>query len=127
MAGVSAVSAQNHSRGIEFLLGVDLAFTVYSGTNSSPQTTDVFGDPARLDSLWKYVRIGGVMTIICVSIAAWLDRSAWPVIGGVFAGGVMHGLYHHAAREARKRNGGGSTSAQRPQAEPELGPASRPR
>jgi hypothetical protein len=126
MAGVGAMKAKNDSRGLEFLVGVDVAFTVYSGTNSSPQTTDVFGDENRLASLWKYVRIGGVLTFICVGISSALDRSPWALVGGVFAGGIMHGLYHHAASQARQRNDGTlQDGSERPQAQPYLGP--RPR
>ena len=109
MAGVSAVSATSHTRGIGFLLGADLAYTVYSGTNSSPQTTDVFGDDARIGTLMKYVKIGGIKTLFYVSVASWLDRSVWPLIGGIIAGSSMHYLYIHAAGEARKRGGAGST------------------
>lgn len=113
MAGVGAIveSGRKSGRGMLFLLGADLAYTLYSGTNSSPQTTDVFGDPTRLQTLWKYVRIGGVGTLFYVTIASVLERSWWPLIGGLTAAGFMHGLYGHAAKEARKRTAAGGSTA----------------
>lgn len=121
MAGTGALSLSSTkgSRGVLFLLGADLAYTVYSGTNSSPQTTDVFGDEARIGSLWKYVRIGAIKTAFYCGIAAVLERSWWPLIGGGLAGGSMHLLYRHAAACARQRHGttsqpAGSHSAPRP-------------
>lgn len=103
------MSMTRGSRGTLFLLGADLAYTVYSGTNSSPQTTDVFGDEARIASLWKYVRIGAAKTLFYCTVAALLERSWWPLIGGGIAGGTMHMLYRHAAAQARRRGGPAST------------------
>jgi hypothetical protein len=92
--------------GILFLLGIDTAYNVYGGTNSSPQTTDVFGDPVRRRTLMKYVYIGGAKTIVYTAIASVLQRSWWPLIGGSVAAATMHWLYCHAAGEAAKRGAG---------------------
>lgn len=95
--------------GALFLLGIDTAYNVYGGTNSSPQTTDVFGDrdPERVRSLMKYVWIGGAKVLAYTGIASYLARSWWPLAGGVIGGGAMHCLYLHARGQARKRNDGG--------------------
>lgn len=91
--------------GALFLLGVDTAYNVYGGTNSSPQTTDVFGDATRRRTLMKYVYIGGFKTIFYTGVASWLQRSWWPLIGGATAATWMHCLYVHAARQAARRAG----------------------
>lgn len=93
--------------GALFLLGVDTAYNVYGGTNSSPQTTNVFGDKTRRRTLMKYVWIGGAKTLLYTGIASWLQRSWWPLIGGGMAAAIMHYLYVDAAKAAAKRAGEG--------------------
>lgn len=89
--------------GVLFLLGIDTAYQVYGGTNSSPQTTDVFGDPVRRATLMKYVYIGGLKTLLYTGFASWLQRSWWPLVGGAVGAGAMHSLYVHASRQAAAR------------------------
>lgn len=98
--------------GVLFLLGIDTAYQVYGGTNSSPQTTDVFGDPVRRATLMKYVYIGGLKTLLYTGFASWLQRSWWPLIGGAVGCGAMHGLYVHASKQAARR--GATTPDGRP-------------
>lgn len=80
-------------------LGVyaDLAANMYSATNSSPQTTELFaGD--RSETLWKYVRIGHAQAVFFGVIGSLLDRTLWPLIGTLSIGAIMHGMYSHALK-----------------------------
>ena len=78
-----------------------LAYEVFSATNSSPQTTELFaGD--RAETLWKYVRLGDVQVIAFGAFASFLDRSLWPLLGVAASGIVMHGMYRHALRAGQE-------------------------
>jgi hypothetical protein len=80
---------------IAFGVAADLVYNVFSATNSSPQTTELFaGD--RAATLWKYVRLGGLQSAILIGIMAGRGRSLWPVIGGGLAGAFMWMMYSHA-------------------------------
>src|SRR5215468_6720527 len=80
---------------IAFGVAADLVYNIYSATNSSPQTTELFAAD-RADTLWKYVRLGAGQAIILVGIMAIRGRSIWPILGGVVAGAAMHLMYSHA-------------------------------
>ena len=80
---------------IAFGVAADLVYNVYSATNSSPQTTELFAGE-RAKTLWKYVRLGGLQSVLLVGIMAVRGRSAWPVLGGALAGGMMYFMYAHA-------------------------------
>jgi hypothetical protein len=80
---------------IAFGVAADLVYNVFSATNSSPQTTELFaGD--RAATLMKYVRLGGLQSAILVGIMAVRGRSVWPIIGGGLAGAMMWMMYNHA-------------------------------
>lgn len=83
-------------------LGVyaDLAANMYSATNSSPQTTELFAGE-RSETLWKYVIIGHVQAVVFGLIGSILDRSLWPLIGTLSIGAIMHGMYSHALAAGR--------------------------
>src|SRR5215475_1856373 len=98
MADPVAVSESMGARAtdmIAFGVAADLVYNIYSATNSSPQTTELFARD-RADTLWKYVRLGAGQAAILVGIMAIRGRSIWPVIGGIVAGGAMHLMYSHA-------------------------------
>jgi hypothetical protein len=78
-------------------LGVyaDLAFNLYSATNSSPQTSELFAGE-REKTLWKYVKFGHGIALVFGAIGSFLDRTLWPLIGTVSVGVVMHCMYRHA-------------------------------
>jgi hypothetical protein len=80
---------------IAFGVAADLVYNVFSATNSSPQTTELFSG-ARADTLWKYVRLGGMQSAVLVGIMAIRGRSVWPIIGGAVAGVAMWMMYAHA-------------------------------
>lgn len=83
------------SAAISFGVYADLAYNLYSATNSSPQTTELFsGDRAK--TLWKYVVIGHIQAVALGIFGSILDRSWWPLFGTVTIGGVMHSMYRHA-------------------------------
>ncbi len=85
---------------IAFAVSADLVYNVFSATNSSPQTTELFaGD--RSATLWKYVRLGGVQSVILVGIMSARGRTAWAAFGGLVAGGFMWGMYAHALRSGQ--------------------------
>lgn len=87
---------------ISFGVYADLAYNLYSATNSSPQTTELFaGD--RSETLWKYVVIGHIQAIGLGLFGSILDRTLWPLIGTVSIGGIMHCLYQHALAAGRSQ------------------------
>lgn len=83
-------------------LGVyaDLAANMYSATNSSPQTTELFAGE-RSETLWKYVIIGHVQAVLFGVIGSILDRTLWPLIGTLSIGTIMHCMYQHALNAGR--------------------------
>jgi hypothetical protein len=93
-----------------------LVFDVFSSTNSSPQTTELFARD-RAGTLWKWIRIGAVVSIAFIALAVFTeygskreDKSAYlaPVVGGVAALAIMWAMYSHALTE-----GGGSKPAKK--------------
>lgn len=103
-----------HVVGAGALLGIfaDLAFNAYGGTNSSPQTTELFAAD-RADSLFHYVRAGHGIAIGYGIAGGVLERSWWPVVGAGSVVVVMHCLYVHALYRGQKKAGqlGGLTRA----------------
>ena len=79
------------------LFGVyaDLAYNAYSATNSSPQTTELFASE-RSDTLWKYVRLGGVQILALGIFGTLVAGSLWPLLGVLSVGAAMHLMYSHA-------------------------------
>lgn len=100
MADASRVRAATAA--ISFGVYADLAYNLYSATNSSPQTTELFAGE-RSETLWKYVVIGHMQAIALGLFGSILDRSWWPLFGTVSIGAVMHGLYQHALVAGRKQ------------------------
>lgn len=75
----------------------DLAANLYSATNSSPQTTELFaGD--RSETLWKYVKFGHGFALAFGVLGSVLMRKWYPLIGVLIVGVVMHGMYSHALK-----------------------------
>lgn len=105
--------------GVLFLGGLELTYNVYGGTNSSPQTTEVFGGGERSASLMKWVSIAGVKCIVYAVLASFIARSWWPSVGVGVGATAMHGLYVHANRCALAREAaGGSTGMPSPASSP---------
>lgn len=107
---LGATRAQRALNGVLFLGGLELSYNVYGGTNSSPQTTDVFGGGERSRTLMKWVSIAGVKCGIYAILASLIARSWWPFAGVAISATSMHVLYLHANRCAvrREQEGGGS-------------------
>ena len=80
---------------IAFGVAADLVYNIFSATNSSPQTTELFAG-SRAGTLMKYVKLGGAQSAILVAIMAIRGRSAWPILGGGLAGLMMWMMYSHA-------------------------------
>jgi hypothetical protein len=103
-----------HVVGAGALLGIfaDLAFNIYGGTNSSPQTTELFASD-RADTLWKYVRVGHGGAFLYGAAGSILERSWWPLAGSVSVIIFMHSLYAHALYSGQAKAGqkGGLTRA----------------
>lgn len=96
-----AMSTRRGIAGILFLEGVGQAYNVVSATNSSPQTTEVFGGAdggKRSKTLMKWVWVGHAQVFAFMGLASLIARSWWPLIGGGLVTGVMHGCYAHAKR-----------------------------
>lgn len=100
MAETNSQRIRAASAALSFGVYADLAYNLYSATNSSPQTTELFsGD--RAETLWKYVVIGHVQAVALGVFGSILDRTLWPLIGTLTIGGVMHGMYRHALAAGR--------------------------
>lgn len=99
--------AERALHGVLFLGGLELAYNVYGGTNSSPQTTEVFGGGERSASLMKWVTVAGIKCGIYAFLASLISRSWWPIIGVGTGTVAMHALYVHANRCALEREAAG--------------------
>lgn len=90
---------------IAFGVAASLVYTVFSSTNSSPQTTELFARD-RAKTLWKYVRMGVYQSVFLVGVMAWRasaghggwKHAVWPVLGGASTGVMMWGMYAHALK-----------------------------
>ncbi len=93
---------------IAFGVAASLVYTIFSSTNSSPQTTELFASD-RADTLWKYVRLGGAQSVLLVGIMAWRasageagwKHAVWPVLGGGITGVMMWAMYAHALKAGK--------------------------
>jgi hypothetical protein len=97
--------------GAAALFGIyaDLAMNIASATNSSPQTTELFADD-RADTLWKWVKIGGITAVGFGLVGTLLTGSFMPLIGTSAVIGVMFFMYRNAlssgqdAKDSTKNN-----------------------
>lgn len=107
--------------GVLFLGAVDAAYNAYSATNSSPQTSDVFGDASRRESLMWYVNAGHVSAVVLAIVSSIVAGSIWPAIGFGVIIGQMGWLYRRAFNRAASRDGASgrsSSSAPDPRSSP---------
>lgn len=88
-----------------FGIYADLAYNAYGATNSSPQTTELFAAD-RGDTLWKYVRFGGLQVLAIGMFGTVVARSWWPLLGALAVGAVMTGLYRYALRSGNGEGNG---------------------
>lgn len=80
-----------------FGIYADLAMNIASATNSSPQTTELFaGD--RSETLWKWVKIGGITAIGFGALASIWAGTPIPLIATLVVGGVMGIMYKYALK-----------------------------
>lgn len=82
---------------VAFGVYADLAANMYSATNSSPQTTELFASD-RSETLWKYVVVGHTQAVFFGVVGSILDRTLWPLLGTLSIGTVMHCMYRHALK-----------------------------
>ena len=101
-----ALGAPSATDAIAFGVAADLVYNIFSATNSSPQTTELFA-AERSETLMKYVRLGGVQAALLVGIMAYRGRSIWPILGGVLAGAAMWWMYSHALKAGTAQTGTG--------------------
>lgn len=89
--------------GAAALFGIyaDLAMNIASATNSSPQTTELFAQD-RAETLWKWVKVGGVTAVGFGLVGTVLTRSLWPMVGVVAVIGVMFAMYKNALSAGQK-------------------------
>lgn len=91
---------------IAFGVAASLVYTIFSSTNSSPQTTELFASE-RAETLWRYVRLGGWQSALLVGIMAWRaaaggwERAVWPLAGGAITGVMMWAMYDHALKAGK--------------------------
>jgi hypothetical protein len=89
--------------GVLFLGAVDAAYNAYSATNSSPQTSDVFGDDSRRASLLWYVNVGHVSAVGLAIVSSLVAGSLWPLAGFGVVVAQMGWLYRRAFNRAASR------------------------
>lgn len=88
-----------------FLLGVDAAYNVMGGSNSSPQTTEVFGKGKRKKTLMKWVYLAEIKILLYTGFASWIAPKGvrfWPIFGGLIVAVEMHLSYVYAAKCATR-------------------------
>lgn len=107
LASSGGLATRRMLNGLAFYAGIELSYNVYGGTNSSPQTTDVFGGGERSATLMKWVSIAGVKCILYAILGSTIMHSWWPAAGVALSAGSMHGLYVHANRSALRREAAG--------------------
>lgn len=99
MAEIPLAGAQLAGAAGLFGIYADLSYNVYSATNSSPQTTELFASD-RAVTLWKYVRLGGYqvagLTAIGTALAAPFGIWWAPPLGAGAAALLMYLMYRHA-------------------------------
>jgi hypothetical protein len=106
MPDVTGFGGSDHvADAIAFGVAADLVYNVFSATNSSPQTTELFAGE-RSATMWKYVKLGGLQGAVLVGIMAVRGKSVWPILGGLVAGGAMWWMYRHALQEGTKAQAG---------------------
>jgi uncharacterized membrane protein HdeD (DUF308 family) len=85
--------------GVAGLFGIyaDLAMNIASATNSSPQTTELFAGQ-RSETLWKWVKIGGVVAIAFGLFGTIISGTVIPLlaVGSVIL--VMGVMYRYALK-----------------------------
>lgn len=104
MAGLDGAGVGGELDAIAFAVAADLVYNVFSATNSSPQTTELFAKD-RSAALWKYVRLGGIQSAVLIGVMFARGRTIWAVAGGVVAGGFMWGMYAHALKAGGAKTG----------------------
>lgn len=101
--GVTVLVRNQGSDSVLFGVSAALVFQIFSATNSSPQTTELFAKD-RSATLMKWVRRGLWTSLAFMGVMAWRTRSLWPVFGGGSAGASMYWMYYRA-----NKDGGGTT------------------
>lgn len=95
--------------GIAALIGIyaALILDVFSSTNSSPQTTELFAHD-RAASLWRWVRVGALVSVAFIALGVFMeyrdkdtDKRTWigPLIGGASALAIMMLMYSYALKQ----------------------------
>jgi drug/metabolite transporter (DMT)-like permease len=88
-----------------------LVLDIFSTTNSSPQTTELFARE-RSGTLWRWVRAGAIMAVAFTALGAWMawkdkKENVWgPLAGGLLALGVMWAMYSYALKKGGGSKGG---------------------
>lgn len=98
--GVRVLVNNRGSDSVLFGVSAALVFQIFSATNSSPQTTEIFA-ASRSATLMKWVRRGMVTSLGFMAVMAWRTRSLWPILGGGAAGASMAWMYYIADRDGR--------------------------
>ncbi len=85
-------------RGIGLLVGSMYALDLFSSYMSSPWSTEAFseGDPKKAASARRLVMISVITAVTVGSLASWLDKSPWPLVGAAGSAGIMYYLYEDA-------------------------------
>ena len=96
--GITVIAHNTGSDGVLFGVSAALVFQIFSATNSSPQTTELFAKE-RSGTLMKWVRRGLITSIGFMAVMAWRTRSLWPIFGGGAAGASMWWMYYIANRD----------------------------
>ncbi len=86
------------------LVGAIFALTMFSSFTSSPWTMENVGaDPSHAASARRLVNIAVATAVLAGAGAAFLDRSWWPLVGGIGGAAGMWWLYDDALRKAQAK------------------------
>ena len=83
--------------GVLLMVAVAASIDIFSATNSSPWTAENFGgNEEKVASLREYVMHAIILSAATVGTGAYVEKSWYPIAGGVLACGYMVWLYERA-------------------------------
>lgn len=87
--------------GIEFLVGVGAGTGVFSMVHSSLWSAQNFGEnPRAAESCNTYAWLAAAATLTVTGFGSLIERTVWPLIGGVSVSGFMLLGYRRSLRQA---------------------------
>lgn len=107
--GIEGTRGEKTARFVAVAISAELVWQMVGANMSSPQTAEL-NAAARAPTINKWVNMTTAEAAAWVVFLCWLDGSAWPVLGGVLAGGGMLLKYRYAINSGLQ-NGGPPTES----------------